>query len=408
MKTLVERCAGIDVGKKFVLVCVLTGGAGETVQSDVRKYGTNTTELLGLKGWLVENGCTQVVMESTGSYWKPLLNVLEPDVAIVLANARHVKNVPGRKSDVIDCQWLAQLLRHGLIRGSFIPPRDIRNLRDLTRRRRQLIGAATSEKNRIQKLLEDANLKLGSVLSDVFGASGRAMLWALVQGVTDPEKVAELARYSLRKKIPAIRQALVGGMLTPHHCFVVRQALDHIDYLHAQMAQLDEQIAESLKPYQAQYQLLQSMPGIRKDAAASILAEIGPDMRQFATAAHLASWAGLCPANNESAGKHRAGKSRKGNQWLSATLNQCAWAASVKKGCSLSDRFRRIAARRGKKRAIVAIAHAQLVIIYHLLSTGQPYEERAIASETPEHRQRQIRYLLRRLSALGITDQNFS
>lgn len=408
MKALVERCAGIDVGKKFVLVCILTGGANEKVHSDIRKYGTTTTELESLKRWLIENGCTQVVMESTGSYWKPLLNVLEADIAILLANARHVKNVPGRKSDVIDCQWLAQLFRHGLIRGSFIPPRDIRNLRDLTRRRRQLIGAATSEKNRIQKLLEDANLKLGSVLSDVFGASGRAMLWTLIQGNTDPEKVAELARCSLRKRIPAIRQALVGGMLTPHHCFVIHQALDHIDYLRSQMAQLDGQIAEVLKPYQVQYELLQSMPGIRKDAAAAMLAEIGPAMRQFATAAHLASWAGLCPAINESAGKHRMGKSRKGNQWLGATLNQCAWAASVKKGCSLGDRFRRIAARRGRKRAIVAIAHAQLVIIYHLLSTGQPYAERATTSHTSEHQQRQIQYHLRRLSALGVTDQNFN
>jgi len=349
--------------QKICLVCILIGGPGEKVQTDVRKCGTTTTELESLKGWLIKSGCTQVVMESTGSYWKPVLNVLEAEIAIVLANARHVKNVPGRKSDVIDCQWLAQLLRYGLIRGSFIPPRDIRNLRDLTRRRRQLIGATTSEKNRIQKVLEDANLKLGSVLSDVFGASGRAMLWALIHGNADAEKVAGLARCSLRKKMPAIRQALVGALLTDHHCFVIRQALDHIDYLHAQMAQLDERIAELLKPYQVQFELLQTMPGIRKDAATAILAEIGPDMGQFATAAHLASWAGLCPANNESAGKrgkHRAGKSRKGNQWLGATLNQCAWAASVKKGCNFGDRFRRIAARRGKKRAIVAIAHAQL------------------------------------------------
>ena len=402
MKTLIDRCAGIDVGKKYVLVCVLTGGPGEKIQSEVRKYGTTTPELEALRAWLVENECTQAVMESTGSYWKPLLNVLEANIAIVLANARHVKNVPGRKSDVLDCQWLAQLLRYGLIRGSFIPPRDIRNLRDLTRRRRQLIGAVTAEKNRIQKLLEDANIKLRSVLSDMFGASGRAMLWALIKGTTDPDKVAGLARCTLRKKIPEIRQALVGGMLTDHHCFVIRQALDHIDYIHGQMAQLDLQIGNSLKPYQVQFDLLQTMPGIRKDAAAAILAEIGPDMRQFATPAHLASWAGLCPANNESAGKHRTGKPRKGNQWLGTTLNQCAWAASVKKDCGLADRYRRIAARRGKKRAIVAIAHAQLVIIYHLLSTGQPYEERSVHGYTPENRDRQIQYHLRRLSSLGV------
>ncbi len=202
MKTLIDRCAGIDVGKKYVLVCVLTGGPGEKIQSEVRKYGTTTPELEALRAWLVENECTQAVMESTGSYWKPLLNVLEANIAIVLANARHVKNVPGRKSDVLDCQWLAQLLRYGLIRGSFIPPRDIRNLRDLTRRRRQLIGAATAEKNRIQKLLEDANIKLRSVLSDMFGASGRAMLWALIKGTTDPDKVAGLADARFARRFP--------------------------------------------------------------------------------------------------------------------------------------------------------------------------------------------------------------
>lgn len=408
MKTLVERCAGIDVGKKFVMVCVLTGGPGEKAQSEVRKYGTTTLELESLRQWLTETGCTQAVMESTGTYWKPLLNVLESGLSILLANARHVKNVPGRKSDVSDCQWLAQLLRHGLIRGSFIPPRDIRNLRDLTRRRRQLISAATAEKNRIQKVLEDANIKLGTVLGDMFGASGRAMLAALVNGEANPEAIAELARCVLRKKIPQIRLALTGAVLTQHHRFLLRQALHHIDYLRMQMAELDAQIDEGLRPYQVQFELLQTMPGIRHDAAASILAEIGPDMRQFPTAAHLASWAGLCPANNESAGKHKAGKPRKGNLWLCATLNQCAWAASVKKGCYLGDRYRRIAARRGKKRAIVATAHTQLVIIHHLLSTGQPYQEPGLAGYSAQERERRIRYHLRRLSALGVKADNIA
>jgi transposase len=406
MKTLVERCAGIDVGKKFVLVCVLTGGPGEKVRSEVRKYGTTTQELKNLREWLAENGCTQAVMESTGTYWKPVLNILESALAIVLANARHVKNVPGRKTDVLDCQWLAQLLRHGLIRGSFIPPRDIRNLRDLTRRRRQLIGAATAEKNRIQKVLEDANVKLGSVLSDVFGASGRAMLRLLIDGSTDVDRIANLARCTLRKKIPEIRAAMTDALVTEHHRFLLQQSLNHIDYLRQQMADIDTQLAEGLKPYRKQFELLLSMPGIRQDAAASILAEIGCDMRQFPSAAHLASWAGLCPANNETAGKHRAAKPRKGNAWLGATLNQCAWAASVKKGCYLGDRYRRIAARRGRKRAIVATAHALLVIIYHLLSTNQPYQERGVNGYSAEERQRRIRYHLRRLSALGACRQD--
>lgn len=402
MKTFVERCAGIDVGKKFVLVCVLVGSPGEKVRSDVRKYGTTTLELQQLKAWLVENGCTQAVMESTGTYWKPVLNILESDIAILLANARHVKNVPGRKSDVLDCQWLAELLRHGLVRGSFIPPRDIRDLRDLTRRRRQLIGAVTAEKNRIQKVLEDANVKIASVLSDVFGVSGRAMLRALTEEDIDVERIADLARHTLRKKIPQIRQTLTGAVLTDHHRFLLRQSLDHIDYVRQQIAEINKELLVRIKPYQAQFDLLLTMPGIREDAAASILAEIGPDMRQFPSAAHLASWAGLCPANNESAGKHRAGKPRKGNQWLGATLNQCAWAASVRKNCYLGDRFRRIAARRGKKRAIVATAHTLLVIAYHVLLTRLPYQERGFAGYSPQERERRIKYHLRRLSALGV------
>jgi transposase len=405
MKTFVERCAGIDVGKRFVLVCVLIGRPGEKTWSEVRKYGTATEDLLRLKEWLSENGCTQAVMESTGSYWQPVLNILESTVAILLANARHVKNVPGRKSDVLDWQWLAELLRHGLVRGSFIPPREIRNLRDLTRRRRQLIGATTAEKNRIQKVLEDANVKLGSVLSDVFGGSGRIMLRALVDGVSDVDRIADMAKCTLRRKIPQIRQALAGTAVTEHHRFLLRQALDHIDYLQQQMAQIDAQLKEKLRPYRVQFDLLLTMPGIREDAAAAILAEIGPDMSQFPSAAHLASWAGLCPANNESAGKHRAGKPRKGDRWLGATLNQCAWAASVKSGCYLGDRYRRIAARRGKKRAIVATAHGLLVIAYYILSSGQPYQERSVAGYSPEERQRKVRYHLKRLAALGATEE---
>jgi len=400
MKTFVERCAGIDVGKKFVLVCVLVGQPGEQAQAEVRKYGTTTQDLQQLKTWLTENGCTAAVMESTGTYWKPVLNILESSVAILLANARHVKNVPGRKTDVLDCQWLAELLRHGLVRGSFIPPRDIRDLRDLTRRRRQLIGVTTAEKNRIQKILEDANVKLGSVLTDVFGASGTAMLRVLTDGDSDVEHVAELARCSLRKKIPQIRQALTGAVLTDHHRFLLRQSLNHIDYVQHQIGEINNEITERIKPYRVQFELLLSMPGIRRDAATAILAEIGPDMRQFPSASHLASWAGLCPANKESAGKHRVGKTRKGNQWLGATLNQCAWAASVRKNCYLGDRYRRIAARRGKKRAIVATAHALLVIAYHVLTTNLPYQERGFGAYSPEERERRIKYHLRRLSEL--------
>jgi transposase len=398
---VLERCAGIDVGKKFMIVCLMIGAADEEPRVDVQRFETTNAELERLRDWLVSNRCAHVVMESTGSYWKPIFNILEANVTVVLANPLQVKNLPGHKTDRRDGKRLAHLLRHGLIQASFIPPKPIRELRDLTRRRRQLLGAGASERNRIQKVLEDANVKLASVLTDLFGVSGQAMLEALLEGKLSPEAIAEFARGRLKRKVPAIIEALQGHQMSDHHRFLIRQALRHMEFLEKQVEDLDTEILLRLQPYQDQFQQLQTIPGIKRDAAASILAEIGPDMSPFPSAGNLSSWAGVCPGNNESAGKHKSGHTRKGNVWLRSTLMECAWAASNKKDSYFKAKFCRLTARRGNKRAVFAIAHALLVAAYQVLQSGLPYRELGPLYLDEKKRTQLIKHYRRKLRELG-------
>ena len=397
MQVLHERCCGLDVHKDSVVACVLIG----TVPPQVRSFGTTTLALLALGDWLGEQGVTQVAMESTGVYWKPIWNLLEERFALLLANAQHIKNVPGRKTDVQDCQWIAQLLRHGLLRPSFVPARAQRQLRELTRGRSQLVADRARVANRIQKVLEDANVKLGSVVSDILGKSGRAMLGALSgQAPATPEAVADLARGMLRRKIPRLREALVHG-LNDHHRFLLHQLLEQVEHLEGQIQAFEQQIAQVMIPFEPQLAKLDAIPGINRRAAQAILAEIGVDMSRFPTAGHLASWAGLCPGNHESAGRRKSGRTRDGNRWLCQMLAQCAWAAARTQQSYFHQQYHRLKARRGHKRALIAVAHSILVTIWHLLSKPQPYTDLGPdyfhRADADHQRQR----LIRKLEQLG-------
>jgi transposase len=400
---IVERCAGIDVGKTFLTVCLLTGPADGEPQAETRKFGTFYADLQALRRWLNEERCTRVVMESTGCYWKPVFSILEDSVAVSLVNGQDVKGRKGHKTDWNDCRWLAHLLRHGLIRASFIPPKPVRELRDLTRRRKQILSNAVSERNRVQKVLEEANVKIGSVLTDVFGVSGQLMLDALLEGKATIEEVADLARHTARRKIPEIIQSLEGNRLDGHFRMLIKLSLEHLAFLERQLQQIDAEIllrAEGPE-FREAFKLLQTVPGIKQDGAASILAEIGPNMAQFPSEAHLSSWAGVCPGNNLTGGKAKPARIPRGNRWLRTTLVECAWAASKTKNCFLKDRFWRLAAR-GKKRALVAVAHTLLVLLYRSLSTGQPYQERGVVEVNERKRKRLIQHHVRRLGRLGI------
>lgn len=400
IQAVIERCAGIDVGKTFLVVCVMTGPLQEEPQVERRKFGTIVPELERLREWLIQEGCTHAVMESTGSYWKPVFNILETHLHVVLANAFDVQNRRGHKTDPNDSRWLAHLLRHGMIRPSFIPPLAIRQLRDLTRRRRQLIGEGARERNRLQKVLEDANIKLGDVLRDVLGVSGRLMLEALLEGQSTPQEMADLAKRSARKKIPEIAAALERNRLTAHHKFLIRHTLKHLDFLDEQIAALEAEIDRQVETagLQPTCELLATIPGVKQDSAATIVAEIGADMRQFPSSAHLASWAGICPGNHESAGVRKSGKINRGNNWLRSILTQCAWASTNKKGSELQACFRRLAPRCGKQRAIVALGHRLLKIVYNILFTAQPYREPTLQDSSPLLR---IQHHLRSLNKLG-------
>jgi len=338
-------------------------------------------------------------MESTGVYWKPIFYVLEEAFTCVLANAAHIAQVPGRKTDVKDCAWIAQLLEHGLIRASFVPPPPLRELRDLTRLRKALIQDRSRAANRLHKVLEDAGIKLAGVATDVLGVSGRAMLTALVEGTTDPEVLADLAKGTLRRKLPALRQAL-AGRFRRHHGFLVSQVLAHLDYLDEAVDTLSGQIEESIRPFAAALTRLDSIPGVSQRTAEVLIAEIGVDMRVFPTAGHLASWAGLCPGNNESAGKHRAGRTRKGNRWLRMTLIEAALAAA-RTSTALGARYRRVMRHRGHHKAVIAVAHAILVIAYHLLSRETTYQELGADYFDRRHAERAQRRAVQTLERQG-------
>lgn len=398
MDVLHERCCGLDLHKRSVTACRLTPGPGGTLTKEIRQFGTMTEELLALGDWLAAGGVTHVAMESTGVYWKPVWNLLEDDFTLLLVNAAHVKVVPGRKRDVGDAAWLADLLRHGLLSPSFVPDRPGRELRELTRYRSSLVHARTAEVNRLQKTLEGANIKLASVVSDVTGVSARAMLAELAAGSEDTVALAELARGALRTKRDALAQALTGR-LSAHQRFMIVQHLALIDGFDAQIAIVGEEIAARLAPFDAELVILDSIPGIGRWSAEVILAEIGSDMSRFPTAGHLASWAGMCPGHDESAGKRRSGKTRKGSPWPRVTLTEAAYAAGRGKDPYLSGRYHRLIARTGKKKAAIAVGRSILELCHQLLSTGQLYDAER-ARPTPITRTEEDR-LVRRLEKLG-------
>ena len=374
MDILHACCAGLDVHKKTVVACVRRIGPDGVVSREVRTFGTTTAELLALSDWLEAHGVGPVAMESTGVYWKPIFNLLEGSFQVNLVNAQHIKQVPGRKTDVKDAEWIAQLLQYGLLSSSLIPPPQIRDLRDLTRQRTQIVRDRATVANRIQKVLEDANIKLSSVASDVLGVSGRAMIRAIIDGQDDPDELAGMAKRRLRGKIPELKQAL-HGRVTEHHRFLLRALLEQIEFLEGLIAQFDARIEEAMAPLAEAAGRLRAIPGVGEQAAEVIMAEVGPDMTPFPTAGHLSSWAGLCPGNDQTAGRQRNGKTTKGSQWLRTTMVQVAWAASRTKETIFSACYHRWAKRMGKKKALVAVAHKILVVVYHLLKNRTDYRE---------------------------------
>jgi transposase len=401
MDILHPCCCGLDVHKDIVVACVRIWQAGKATQ-EVRTFRTDTNQLLALGDWLGEQGVSAVAMESTGVYWKPIWNLFEGAFEMLLVNAEHIKKVPGRKTDVKDAQWIAELLQHGLLRPSFVPDKPVRQLRDLTRQRVQLIRQKVQVVNRIQKTLEDCNIKLASVASDVLGASGRDMIRAIINGESDPVKLAELARQRLREKIPQLQEALCGEV-QEHHRFLLKLLMEQVEFLEGQIEKLTARIAEVLPaPFEEAIGRLDTIPGIDRRAAENIVAELGATLEAFPSAAHLASWVGLSPGNNESAGKRRSGRTTKGNAWLRVVLVQCAWAATHSKGTYLKALYGRLAARRGKKKALVAVAHRLVEIIYNVLKKGQEYRELGEDYLDRQDRERLKARLLKRLDKLGV------
>ncbi|MGC2049607.1 MAG: IS110 family transposase [Gallionella sp.] len=402
MEILYRCCCGMDVHKKFVVACLLRIDEQGEETRHVQRFETYTEDLLRLSDWLTSSGCTHVAMESTGVYWKPLYNLLEGHLELLVVNAHHIKAVPGRKTDVKDAEWIAELLQHGLLKASFIPPQSQRDWRDLTRYRTSLVQERVRIVNRLQKVLEDANLKLAGVATDVMGKSGRVMLEAILAGATDPEQLAELAKGRLRNKLPQLKQAL-NGRVRAHHRFLLVEQLSHIDYLDEAIGRLSGEIAERLRPFQAEIERLDTIPGINRSIAEVLLAEIGPDMNRFPDAHHLASWAGMCPGHNESGGKRQSGKTRKGNRWLRQALIEAAHGASHTQDTYLSAQYRRLVGRRGKKRALVAVGHSLLVIAYHVLNRQATYVELGSNYFDQLHRCRLEQNLVQRLQKLGYT-----
>jgi len=378
METVYKRCAGLDVHSETIVACVLMGESETDMVKEIETFPTLTKDLFRLLKWLEEKEVTHIAMESTGVYWKPVYNILEDFFDITLANAQRIKNVPGRKTDVSDAEWIAKLLRYGLIEKSFVPPEDIRNLRDLTRLRKKWIGHMTSEKNRIQKVLETSNIKLSTVISDVFGVSGRKLLEQLMSnGYLDQKEVEQRIHGRMAHKKQLITDSLFGT-LNDHQLFLIKQSWMHIVYLEELISDIEKRIDEILKEYQEEVDILITMTGIKKDSAAIIIAEIGVNMKQFPTSKHIASWAGLSPGNHESAGKRKSTRTVKGNPHIKSALCEAAWAASRSRNTRLSAKYWSLAAKRGKKKALVAIGHRMLTIIYHMLKNKEPYHESTV------------------------------
>jgi transposase len=400
MQVMYEKCAGMDVHKDSVYVCVVKSAEGG-VSKEVRTFGTTTRELLRLREWLEAEGVTHAAMESTGVYWKPVLNILDGAVEIWLANATEVKNLPGRKTDVKDCEWLGDLMRHGLIRRSFVLDGATYELRELTRYRTQVVRERASEVNRIQKMLEGANIKMGSVLADVMGKSGRAILNAIARGETNPGKLADLAVDRVLKTKRADLELALDGKLHDHHRFMLKMLLKRIDDMDKVLGEIDQEVERRLRPFEETIRRLDGIPGIARRAAEVVLAEIGTDMTRFKTSAHLASWAGLCPGNNKSAGKRYGGKTRKGSKWLRSVLIEAARASSRKKNSYFQAKYGRLKGRRGPKKACVAQAHALLVVIYNLLKRGSEYKDLGATYLDELAREKIVDRLTRRLHKLG-------
>jgi transposase len=399
MEVVHPKCAGLDVHQYTVVACARVG-AGSSVTHDVRTFGTTTQELLALSDWLTAHGCTHVAMESTGVYWKPLWHVLEESVELVLANAMHIRNIPGRKSDVNDATWIADLLAHGLIRGSFVPPAPIQALRDLTRTRKQLVREITQHTLRIQKTLETANLKLTGVLTDILGVSGRAILQALVAGETNPDRLAELARGRLKASRADLAAAL-HGRVTAHHRFLLQLHLAQIDALEGAVRAVEARLGDALAPFRAAVDRLITMPGVSETVARVLVAEIGVDMTRFPTAGHLVSWAGLCPRLDESAGKRHSTRTRPSNPWLKTTLVQAAWAAARKNDSYLRAQFLRLKSRRGPKKATIAVAASMLTAAYYMLRDAVDYRDLGAAHFDRQDKAKLAKRLLARLHNLG-------
>jgi len=400
METIVERPAALDVHKASVMACVRVPAAGGGRDEHVEQFPATVHGLLTLADWLEAHGVTQVAMEATGVYWKPVWAVLEDRFACMLVNARHVKQVPGRKTDVLDAQWLCRLLEAGLLRPSLVPPKPIRTLRNLTRYRKSNIRDRQREANRLHKMLEDTGIKLDCVATDLLGKSGRAMLDALVSGTTDPQLLADLARGQLRKKLPALREAL-EGRFDSQHALVVGQILAHIDFLDESIDRLSAAIEEQIAPFAAAVELLCTIPGVQRRAAEVIIAETGGDMTAFASSGHLASWAGVCPGNDESAGKRRSGRTRKGSKWLRGTLIEAARAAARTRDTYLNAQYQRVRARRGANKASLAVAHSLLVAVWHMLQTGETYLDPGGDYYTRRDPARTTRRLVTQLERLG-------
>jgi transposase len=400
MELIIACCCGLDVHKASVTACARLVRDGGRVTELVETFGTTTPDLLALRDWLKGLEVTHVAMESTGVYWKCVYYLLEDDFELMLVNAQHVKHVPGRKTDTIDACWIAQLLAHGLLRGSFVPPKPIRRLRDLTRYRKALIEERTRAVNRLHKVLEDAGVKLACVATDIMGVSGRQMMRALISGEQDPKALSELAKGKLRKKLPALRKALQGHF-SGHHAFLLERMLAHIEDLEDDIEALSQRIEEEIAPFAPAVELLRTIPGVERRAAEVIVAEIGTDMSRFPSAEHLASWAGICPGQRESAGKRKSGKTRKGSEWLRKTLTECARAAARTRESYLSERYRQVARRRGDKKATIAVAHDILSACWHMLSTGETYREQGAEALCAHAAERARRRAIRQLERLG-------